>query len=1199
MKYNFVHLHNHTEYSLLDGMIRIPDMVKRAKELGMDSVAITDHGNMFGVVEFYKACKKEGIKPILGSEFYMTSGSRFDKDKHRYHLILLAKNYEGFLNLIKLNSIGFTEGYYYKPRIDREVLEKYHDNLICLSACIGGEIPSALLEGDMEKAEQTACYFRDLFGEGNFFIELQYHGLEEEQKALPMLAGLAKKCKIPMVATNDAHYLNKEDAFTHEVLLCIGTKKTISDEKRMRFGSNEFYFKSEEEMEKIFGDKALSSSLSNTRVIADQCNVEISFPGPILPKFAVPDGVFTEEEIQVKFQEKKAIQESPDFDKANARSDEELLRLAKEELYLYKITNDGIIDRYGENPGSVVMDRMNDELKIICRMQFPGYFLIVWDYIKHARDNGIWVGPGRGSGAGSIVAYALGITNIDPLKYDLLFERFLNPDRISMPDFDVDFCEERRGEVLDYVVEKYGRDKVSNIITFGKMKAKLVVRDVGRVLEIPLQRVNQIGKMIPDAGKTLLDKMKLPEGADLKNIYENGTEEEKQLLQMSIKLEGLTRQTGVHACGVVIGKEKITQYVPMQIVKDEKENSTKKDESYVVTTQFPGPMLEECGLVKMDFLGLKTLTLQRNCLELLSREGISFDLNKIPLNDEKAMELFSRGDTVAVFQFESPGMRKHLSALKPSRFEDLVAMNALYRPGPMDYIPSFIKRKLGEEEIAYDHPMMEQYLKDTYGITVYQEQVMLLSRALAGFTRGEADTLRKAMGKKQIAVMDKLKIKFKEGCLAKEEFVNGCGDKDPEKLIDKVWDDWTAFASYAFNKSHAVCYAYVAYQCGYLKARYPVHFMAAVLSSEIGDPSKICFYINHSREIGIKVLPPDINKSDVKFTVKDSTIVYALNGIKGVGEVAAMSIVEARKKVGKFNDLSHFLENVDLRVVNKAVVDVLIRVGAFDTFGQKRKWMSENLESLLNDAQQLQEDERRGQMGLFDFGQMAQDAPLEGVDAEEWDEEYRLFEERDILGFFVTGSPLDKYKSFIKEHCQYDSKSIKSLKIKGFSATATIAGIIDSVKIRKNNAGENWAMVTILDNYGTFEVMVYKKQYDDFSMLLEPKKIVYLKLFCRKRGESDLSISVDTIEDLSQKRFGEVTECHVYLRSGKADVTELEDFRDDINRVPGSLKLLFHLKDNFEREHVLRAKGFVVPKDEDFAKMLETKYKFISKIRLL
>lgn len=1197
MKYNFVHLHNHTEYSLLDGMIKIPELVKRVKELGMDSVAITDHGNMFGAVEFYKECKKNKIKPIIGSEFYMTSGSRFDKDKHRYHLILLAKNYEGFRNLIALNSIGFTEGYYYKPRIDREVLEKYHENLICLSACLGGEIPSALLEGDTEKAEQIACYFRDLFGNGNFFIELQYHGLEEEQRILPMLAQIANKCKIPMAATNDAHYLNKDDAFTHEVLLCIGTKKTISDERRMRFGSNEFYFKSEEEMEKIFG--TIPSSLSNTRVIADQCNVEISFPGPILPKFPVPDGLFSDEEIQKKFQEKKAKQEEPGFDEANKRSDEELLRLSKEELYLYKITNEGIRQRYGENPDSSIIERMDDELKTICRMQFPGYFLIVWDYIKHARDNGIWVGPGRGSGAGSIVAYALKITNIDPLKYDLLFERFLNPDRISMPDFDVDFCEERRGEVFDYVVEKYGRDKVSNIITFGKMKAKLVVRDVGRVLEIPLQRIKQIGKMIPDAGKTLLKKMELPEGAELKNIYENGTQEEKRLLQMSIKLEGLTRQTGVHACGVVIGKEKITNYVPMQIVKDEKEGSTKKDENYVVTTQFPGPQLEECGLVKMDFLGLKTLTLQRNCLELLGREGINFDLNEIPLNDEKTMELFSRGDTIAIFQFESPGMRKHLSALKPSRLEDLVAMNALYRPGPMDYIPQFIRRKLGEEEIAYDHPMMEAYLKDTYGITVYQEQVMLLSRTLAGFTRGEADTLRKAMGKKMVDVMDKMKIKFHDGCMAKKEFVDGCGDKDPDKLIDKIWDDWKAFASYAFNKSHAVCYAYVAYQCGYLKAHYPVHFMAAVLSSEIRDPAKICFYINHSREIGIKVLPPDVNCSDVKFTVNKDSVVYALNGIKGVGEVAAVAIVEARKKVGKFKDFAHFLENVDLRVVNKAVADVLIRVGAFDSFGQKRKWMSENLESLLNDAQQRQEDERHGQMGLFDFAETTEETVLEGVDADEWDEDYRLFEERDILGFFVTGNPLDKYKTFIREHCRYDSKSIKSLKIKGFSVSATIAGIVDSVKVRKNQAGETWAIVTISDNYGTFEAVIYKKQYEEFSLLLEPKKVVYLKLFCRKRGENQLSFNIDSVEDLSKKRFGEVTECHVYLKKTKAQVKELEDFRDDINRIPGTLKLLFHLNDNFDREHVLRAKGYTMPKDEEFSKMLEDKYRFIDKIRLL
>ncbi|MBR6061660.1 MAG: DNA polymerase III subunit alpha, partial [Spirochaetales bacterium] len=803
------------------------NIAEYAKSMGMNAVAITDHGNMFGAIEFYQCCEKAGVKPIIGSEFYVAPGSRFDHNdpKENCHLILLAKNEAGYNNLIQLSSASFSDGFYYKPRIDKELLQQYSSDLVCLSACIAGSVPRLIIEDKMKEAIEEAMFFKETFGPQSYFFELQYHKLPEEKKCVNALLKMSKELKIPLVATNDCHYLRREDAEIQDVMVCISTKKKITDQDRFKFKNNEFYFKSAAEMAKLFKD--VPKAISNTRFVAEMCDVKLNLPGPVLPKFPVPEEALDIHDISAKCLEKKEAQSQPDY-KGKILSDEEIDRLSREELYLRKLTREGIIRRYGEHPSDEVWERMNDELKTICWMQFPGYFLIVWDYIKYARDHGIWVGPGRGSGAGSIVAYALGITNIDPLKYDLLFERFLNPDRISMPDFDVDFCMERRGEVLEYVNQKYGIDHVSRIVTFGKMKAKLAVKDAGRVLDVPLETVKEISDMIPDEGKTIAEKMNSPEGRELKAIYDGDNEENRNLIRVAMGLEGLARQTGIHACGVVIGKEPITNYAPKMVVKDVKEGDT-------VVTQYPGPQLEECGLVKMDFLGLITLTMQRNCLALIKKtEGKDIDLDHLDLEDQFVYKkVFASGDTMAVFQFESAGMQKYLKELKPTCLSDLVAMNALYRPGPLEYIPQFVARKNGQEPIEYDHPLMERYLKDTYGVTVYQEQIMQMARALAGFTLREADSLRKAMGKRLKENTDDFKVKFIDGCMNNPEFINGCQNakiKDPHELIEKIWSDWEVFAKYAFNKSHAVCYALVAYQCGYLKAYYPKQF-------------KECFYV--------------------------------------------------------------------------------------------------------------------------------------------------------------------------------------------------------------------------------------------------------------------------------------------------------------------------------------------------------------------
>ena len=880
-KYNFVHLHNHTEYSLLDGMISPDKLAMKAKEFGMDSVAITDHGNMYGVIEFYEKCKEVGIKPIIGSEFYISPAGRFERSGRKSnHLILLAKSEKGYKNLINLSSASFIEGFYYNPRIDRDLLEKYSEDLVCLSACLAGEIPRLILEGKTDEAEKTALYYKELFGNDSFFLEIQIHGIKEEKIVAKNLFAMSKKLQIPLVATNDCHYLRKDDAEAQDVLLCIGTKKHISDSQRMRFHGEEFYFKSEEEMSSIFGE--LPKSLTNTQYIAEMCNININLPGPILPEFEVP----------------------PEHTK---------------ESYLKSIAHEGMEERY-EIISPELENRFEMEIDVINRMGFAGYFLIVWDFIKYAKEHDIWVGPGRGSGAGSIIAYSLGITNIDPIKYDLIFERFLNEKRVSMPDFDIDFCQERRQEVIDYVIEKYTKEKVSQIVTFSKMKAKAVIRDVGRVLEIPLDRVNQIVGMLPDFEKgdnitTVSDK--IPELKQIKNF---GSNEEMKLIEVSARLENMTRHTSVHAAGVVIGQKEITEYVPLQIVKDDKGGD-------IITTQFPGTQLEKCGLVKMDFLGLITLTLMRNCLELIEKRGIKIEIDNIPFDDPKVYDLFARGETDAIFQFESPGMKKYLMKLKPTQLTDLIAMNALYRPGPMNFIETYIQRKNGIEEVVYDHPLMEPILKETYGIMIYQEQVMKIAQVLAGYDLGSADILRRAMGKKKAEEMKKHAKIFVYGNALDVEEAQKKGDNLPavvkgainngldKEVAEKIFNKMLDFANYGFNKSHSAAYAYLAYQTAYLKTYYPVEFMASVLTSEIGRPDKLLLYIEGLKDLGITMLPPDVNFSDDIFSVEDDKIRYALNGIKGVGETASKNITEACTVEGGFKSLSHFLQSIDLRVL--------------------------------------------------------------------------------------------------------------------------------------------------------------------------------------------------------------------------------------------------------------------------------------------
>ena len=1061
----FVHLHIHSEFSLLDGANRIKDLPVRAKELGMKSIAITDHGVMYGAIDFYKACKKEGVKPIIGCEVYVAPRSRHDKEPNidnRYnHLILLAKNNQGYKNLSKLVSIGFTEGYYYKPRIDLEVLEKYHEGLICLSACLAGSVNQALLNGQTEKAEEIALWHKRVFGE-DYYIEIQNNGIKEQVLANQKLVQLARKLDIPLVATNDAHYLKKEDAYNHEILLCIQTGKRMSDEDRMRFESDELYVKSSEEMSEYFA--AFPDAIENTVKIADKCNVEFEFGHTILPNYDVPP------EFETHY----------DFFK--------------------KICDDGIKKKYGENLSEEILKRAEYEIGIIEKMGFVDYFLIVWDFIHYAKTNGIPVGPGRGSGAGSIIAYAMEITDIDPMKYGLLFERFLNPERISMPDFDVDFCYEHRQDVIDYVSNKYGHDHVSQIITFGTMAAKMVIRDVARVLDFPYAEADKLAKMIPNELHITIPKS-IEQNKELKELYDND-EQIHKLLDIAIALEGMPRQASTHACGVVITKDPVDTYVPLYVRDNQ------------ISTQFIMTTLEELGLLKMDFLGLRTLTVIQDTINLVKQNrGIDVEFDK-EMADPKVYKLWQDGNSSGIFQFESQGMTNFMKELKPDCLEDIIAGVSLYRPGPMDQIPRYIKSKMNPGHNEYTHPSLEPILNVTYGCMVYQEQVMQIVRDLAGYSLGRADLVRRAMGKKKLDVMAKEREVFINGQVDENGnvVVPGCVRNGIDaKSADKIFDEMAEFAKYAFNKSHAACYAVVAYRTAYLKAYYPAEFMASMLNSFLGNLDKVPEYIDECKRLGIEILKPDINRSYTKFTVEDGKIRFGLGSIKNVGLQPVENIIKDRTANGAFTSFTDFCERMAGESVNKKCVESLIKAGTFTEFPETRATLIASFETIIDTIQSHNKKGMSGQVSMFDLGGSDEDNNLNEIkynftELPELNEKELLSIEKEMLGIYISGHPLEKIKEQI-----IASTNISSLKMHEIDEQnakedgdineklnfvdgqdVKIAGIITSVKKKYTKNNKIMAFLTIEDLYGSAEIIVFEPTYLKAQNVLVEENIVMI-----------------------------------------------------------------------------------------------------------
>ena len=1087
---DFVHLHVHSEYSLLDGANRIKDLPVRAKQLGMDAIALTDHGVMYGVIDFYKACKKEGIKPIIGCEVYVATRSRLNKepnvDNKYNHLILLAKNKIGYQNLSKMVSIGFVEGYYYKPRIDLETLEKYHEGLICLSACLAGSVSQAILEGEMEKAEQNALWFKNVFGE-DYYLELQNNGIKEQVLVNQKLRELSRKLDIPMVGTNDAHYLKKEDAYHHEVLLCIQTGKKMSDEDRMRFDTEELYLKSPEEMKDFFS--AFPEAIENTVKIADKCNVEFEFGHTILPNYDVPKEFATH------------------YD------------------YLKKLCEDGMKTRYGEELSSELIKRAQYELGVVEKMGYVDYFLIVWDFIHYAKSNGIPVGPGRGSGAGSILAYAIGITDIDPIKYNLIFERFLNPDRISMPDFDVDFCYERRAEVIDYVGRKYGKDHVSQIITFGTMSARMVIRDVGRALDIPYAECDKLAKMIPNELHITIQKA-LEQNRELAQLYEQ-EEKTKNLLDISMALEGMPRQASTHACGIVITKDPVDTYVPLYM----------RDE--VISTQYVMTTLEELGLLKMDFLGLRTLTVIQDAIHLVKEcRGIDVVFDK-QMNDPNVYKLWQEGKSVGIFQFESQGMTNFMKELKPDTLEDIIAGVSLYRPGPMDQIPRYIKYKQDPEHAEYTHPRLEPILKVTYGCMVYQEQVMQIVRDLAGYSLARADLVRRAMGKKKLDVMAKEREYFIHGQIDEKGniIVPGCVRNGIEEAsANKIFDEMAEFAKYAFNKSHAAAYAVISYRTAYLKAYYPEEFMAATLNSFLGNLDKVPTYVDECKRLGIEILKPDINKSHTKFTVEEGKIRFGLGSIKNVGIAAVDAIVKERKENGPYKSFTTFCERIAGEAVNKKCIESLIKAGAFDAFEQTRATLMASFESIIDSIQDITKKSFAGQVTMFDLGQDSEKTQDEMeqlkytyTQVKEYTKKELLFMEKEMLGLYISGHPLENMREQIAAVTNINTMKMLQIKEQMEQETGETpeysdgqnvkyAGIITSVKKKYTKNNTIMAFVTVEDLYGQAEIIVFENCYQKAGSSLAVDNVVLVEGRLSIREDDDVKIVANSITDLIERK---------------------------------------------------------------------------------
>ena len=1098
----FVHLHIHSEFSLLDGANRIKDLPVRAKELGMDSIAITDHGVMFGAIDFYKACKKEGVKPIIGCEVYVAPRSRTDKqpgiDNHYYHLILLAKNNEGYKNLSKLVSLSFVDGYYYKPRIDREILEKYHEGLICLSACLAGEVNQALLSGQNEKAEQVALWHKKVFGD-DYYIEIQNNGIKEQVLANQKLVQLARKLDIPLVATNDAHYLKREDAYNHEVLLCIQTGKRMSDEDRMKFETDELYVKSPEEMAEYF--KAFPDAIENTVKIAEQCNVEFEFGHTILPNYDVPPEYPTH------------------YD------------------FLKELCDKGLKKRYGENLSEEIQKRAEYELSIIKKMGYVDYYLIVWDFIHYAKTNGIPVGPGRGSGAGSILAYAIEITDIDPIKYGLLFERFLNPERISMPDFDVDFSDERRQEVIDYVARKYGHDHVSQIITFGTMAAKMVIRDVARVLDYPYAEADALAKMIPNEIHITIKKA-LEQNKELKERYDTD-EQTRKILDIAMGLEGMPRQASTHACGVVITKDPVDTYVPLY-VRDGQINT-----QYIMTT------LEELGLLKMDFLGLRNLTVIQNTIDMVKENhGIDVEFDQ-DMSDPKVYKLWQDGNTSGIFQFESQGMTNFMKELKPDCLEDLIAGVSLYRPGPMDQIPRYIRGKQNPGHNEYTHPRLEPILNVTYGCMVYQEQVMQIVRDLAGYSLGRADLVRRAMGKKKLDVMAKEREVFIHGQVDENGNIEvpGCVRNGIDEVsANKIFDEMAEFAKYAFNKSHAACYAVVSYRTAYLKAYYPAEFMAATLNSYLGNLDKAPQYIDECKRLGIQILKPDINKSFEKFTVEDGKIRFGLGAIKNVGTIPVENIVKERKEKGEYKSFTDFCERVSELQVNKKCVESLIKAGAFQEFEQTRATLLASFETIIDTIQSGNKKGFNGQVSMFDIGTKQEKEDMEKQkykfeEYEEMPEKEMLSMEKEMLGIYISGHPLEKMREQIMHSTNINSLDLS--KIAEQADTTKIeentqqiqttkpkfvdgqkvkyAGIITSIKKKYTKNNKIMAFITIEDLYGTAEIIAFENAVVNAGKSLIEENIVVVDGRLSIRDDQEPTIIANEIKDLGEEKPDVIT----------------------------------------------------------------------------
>ncbi len=1045
----FTHLHVHTEYSLLDGSNKIKEYVKRIKELGMDSGAITDHGVMYGVIDFYKEARANGIKPILGCEVYVAPNSRFDKEltggEDRYHhLVLLAENNTGYSNLMKIVSIGFTEGYYYKPRVDMEVLNKYHEGIIALSACLAGEVPRLIVKGLYEEAKNCVQKYLDCFGRGNYFLELQDHGIPAQKTVNASLMRISKEMDIPLVATNDIHYTYAEDEKSHDILLCIQTAKKVSDSDRMRYDGGQYYVKSELEMRELF--PYAQEAVTNTALIAERCNVEIEFGVTKLPRFEVPKG----------------------YDSWT---------------YLNKICSDGLKERYPDDDGTLV-EKLNYELDVIKNMGYVDYFLIVWDFINWSRENGIPVGPGRGSAAGSIVSYCLQITNIDPIRYGLLFERFLNPERVSMPDIDIDFCYERRQEVIDYVSQKYGADKVVQIVTFGTMAAKGVIRDVGRALDLPYNFCDSIAKMIPNELNITIERA-LEINPEFRELYKND-EQVHYLIDMCKRLEGLPRHTSMHAAGVVICQRPADELVPL---------SRGSDGS--ITTQFPMTTIEELGLLKMDFLGLRTLTVIKNAVENVEKTaGIFIDVDKIDYDDKKVLASLGTGKTDGVFQLESQGMKNFMKELKPQSLEDVIAGISLYRPGPMDFIPAYIRGKNNHAAVTYACPQLEPILAPTYGCIVYQEQVMQIVRDLGGYTMGRSDLVRRAMSKKKASVMEQERANFVHGNEAEQ--VPGCtANGIPEAVADHIYDTMIDFAKYAFNKSHAACYAVVAYQTAYLKYYYPVEFMAALLTSVIDNSSKVSEYIMVCRSMGIKILPPDINEGEVGFSVSNAAIRYALTAIKNVGRPIINAIVEERRAHGAYQSLKDFIERTQGNDVNKRAIENFIKAGAFDSFGATRKQHMSVYAQILEDITHSKRGITAGQMSLLDIvsDEQREELEIKLPDVGEYEKELLLSFEKEVLGFYVSGHPMEEYQALWEKHISaktsdffLDEETNAVLLQDG--ARATIGGMIADKKIKYTKNDKIMAFLTLEDLVGSVEVIVFPNAYEKYSaQLMEDNKV--------------------------------------------------------------------------------------------------------------